>query len=178
MAVTVTVGTNSYISVADADTYFNARLYSTAWTGASSDDRARALIQAAKVIDRQFLKGRKRLTDQALAFPRCYTVDQRSISGLNYIGNVELVWDGSLWCETLVPQAIMDAQCEEALALLDRGNSKRIRLQKEGVTGFNIGDLSESFNKMTAHNRLNLSILSLEARELLRPYMAGAVGIT
>lgn len=173
MAVTVTVGTNSYISVTNADLYFNNRLFTTVWTGSSADDKARALIGATKIIDRQFLKGRKKLNTQTLAFPRCYLVDQRSISNLNYIGNVELVWDGSLWCEIEVPEAVLDSCCEEAIALLDRGNSKRRKLQNEGVQSVSIGSTSEAY-KLSAGRGL----LSQEARELLRQYLAGAAVIT
>jgi len=171
MAVEIVVGANSYVSVSGADTYFNERLYSSAWTAASADDKARALISATKAIDRQFLKGRKKLTIQILQFPRCY---QRSVNNhLNYIGNVELVWDGSLWCENEVPQAVKDTQCEEAIALLDRGNSKRRKLQQEGVRSIGIGSTSETYNPGSGRG-----LISQEAKELLRPYLAGSAVIT
>lgn len=169
----VIVGTNAYIDTTDADAYFDERLYSTAWSNAADDDKARALIQATKSIDRQLLKGCKRLTDQALAFPRCYAVDQRAVGNLNYIGNIELVYDGSLWCETEVPQTVIDACCEEALALLDRGNSTRRKLQQEGVTGFGVSKISEQFTPGAGKG-----LVSQEARELLKPYLAGSVNIT
>lgn len=162
----IVVGSNSYISVVDADSLFDDRLYSTAWSSAAKGDKVRALIQATKAIDRQYLKGRKKLTDQALAFPRCYAVDQRVVGGLNYIG------DGGL-CETEVPQAVIDACCEEALALLDRGNSQRRKLQQEGVTGFGLSKISEQFAPGAGKG-----LVSQEARELLIPYLAGCVHIT
>lgn len=180
MPVTVTVGVNSYVSVADADAYFNERLFCTAWTGASEDDKARALIMAAKAIDRQLLKGSKKDTDdnQPLAFPRCYTVDTRIATSLNYIGNKDLVWDSDLWCEEEVPQAVKDAQCEEAMALLDIGNSSRLKLIRQGVTSISIGKTSESYNRIVSHGKgIGQGLLSQEARELLKPYLAGSAVI-
>lgn len=170
MAVTVTVGTNSYISVADCTTYMGNRLYATAWTGAVADDMAKALIMATKAIDRQVLKGRKYLDTQALAFPRCYTVDPLAPSV--YTGALELTWENGWYCETAVPQVVKDACCEEALALLDRGDSKRRLLQQQGVKSFSLGSMSESY---TGSGR---GLISQEAREFLRPYLGGAVAIT
>jgi len=42
---------NSYISVADADTYFGTRLNVTEWTGETADNKAIALQQAFRTIN-------------------------------------------------------------------------------------------------------------------------------
>ena len=142
------VGTNSYVSIAEATAYLSERLYADAWTAADAATHEKALIMAARVIDRQVLAGIKADSAQVMQFPR-----------------------GS---DTSVPQAVKHAQVEEALALLDRGNSKRRKMQQEGVTSFSIGSLMESFNG--AYGRA-VPLVSQEARELLRPYLAGTVDI-
>lgn len=42
---------NSYITVAAADIYFDARLHADAWNDADPDNKERAVIQATRVLD-------------------------------------------------------------------------------------------------------------------------------
>lgn len=42
---------NSYCTVATAETYFDARLHAAVWTGADDEDKERALIQATRALD-------------------------------------------------------------------------------------------------------------------------------
>lgn len=179
MAVTVTVGTNSYISVADTSTYLDQRLYITEWTAASADDKSRAVIMASKKIDRLALKGRKKTETQTMEFPRCYSYDTRYASTLNDATNVNLSGEG-WYCETASPQAVKDAVCEEALAILQSGNDSRIAMQRAGVKSYTLGSLSETFTDAAASptNVKSKGLLSDEAKALMRPYMAGAVFIT
>lgn len=141
---------SSYVTVEEATTYFDSRLYAEAWDGSSAADKRKAintLNMATKIIDRQLFKGRKADPDQELAFPR--------------------------YPDAEVPQAVKDACCEEALALLERGNNQRRKLQAEGVTSITIGSLSETYAPGAGKK-----LLSQEARELLRPWLLGAVNIT
>lgn len=148
----IEIGINSYIDVPDADLYFDNRLYSDAWINATSDDKAKALIMATQRIDRQPWKGIKVDSSQKLAFPRImYSED--------YKGWVS---------ESEVSQNVKDACCEEALAILEIGNSKRIKLQQQGVKSMTIDKVSETYKG----NPMNL--LSQEARELLKPYFIGS----
>ena len=163
----IIVGTAAYIDVAGADAYFANRLHADAWTSATAGDKEKALKQATKVIDRQPLKGRPVDLSQPLAFPRCYLAPDAPPS--QYRFDLLAGW----WCETELPEAVVDACCEEALALLERGNSQRRKLQQEGVQSASIGSLSETYAPGSGRG-----LLSQEARELLRPYLAGAVTIT
>lgn len=156
--VNLVVGTNSYISIADADIYFACRIHSEVWSTATDDDKAKALISATRQIDRLSFKGRKILTNQALAFPR---YPQGYICSSNIQPSISID----------VPQKVKDATCEESYVLL-KGISKRIELQQQGVKQARIGDIEEVYTG----NRIKL--LSSEARELLRPYMIGCVRIT
>lgn len=163
----ITVGVDSYIDIAGADAYFAGRLYSDTWTNATNIDKEKALKQATKAIDRQPLKGRPVDLSQALAFPRCYL--SPDAPPLQYRLDLPAGWR----CESEPPQAVVYACCEEALALLERGNSQRRKLQQEGVRSVSIGSLSETYAPGSGRG-----LLSQEAKELLRPYLAGAVQIT
>jgi len=179
MAVTLTIGTNSYISVENADLYFNDRLYSDIWTSASADNKARALIMACKNLEKQFYKGIKKVEGQILAFPRCYVVDKRNDFNLLINKPINLtiykpfINTYSIWnCEEDVTQNVKEAQCEEAITLLERGNSQRRKLQQEGVSNFSLGGMSETFKDGAGRG-----LLSQDAKELLKTYLAGAVSI-
>ena len=136
----------SYVSLAEANEYFSNRLHVDAWTEASDADKEKALAMATKAIDRQRLNGRKTNPSQPLAFPR--------------------------YPDAEIPQNVKEACCEEALAILERGNSQRRKLQQEGVQSFSIGNLSETFAAGAGRG-----MLSQEAKELLKPWLLGAVMI-
>lgn len=53
MAVTLTVGTNSWVSVTEADTYFNEKYGASAWAAIVADDKKRLLITACNWIRQQ-----------------------------------------------------------------------------------------------------------------------------
>jgi len=144
---TITVGENSYIDIAGADEYFSGRLHAGSWGETDNSTKEAALKQATKAIDRQPLRGRKTNPEQELAFPR--------------------------HPDTEVPEAVKEACCEEALALLERGNSQRRKLQQEGVQSFSLGNMSEVYVPGAGRG-----LLSQEAKELLRPWLLGGVFIT
>ena len=143
---TITVGKNSYIDIDGADEYFAGRLHAESWGQADDETKEKALKQATKEIDRQPLTGRKAVDDQALAFPR--------------------------YPDEEIPVAVKEACCEIALALLERGNSQRRKLQQEGVQSFTLGSMSETYAPGAGRG-----LLSQEAKELLRPWLLWAVNI-
>ena len=104
------IDANSYASVTDGDTYHAGHLYATAWTGATADSKAAALVMAARVIDAEFqFNGGKASAAQALQWPRsdCRDPDAGAISG----------GDGVV-ASNLVPKSVVDAACELARELL------------------------------------------------------------
>lgn len=145
--MSITVGENSYIDIDGADEYFAGRLHTEAWTGADAETKEKALKQATRQIDRQPFRGRKSDREQTLAFPR--------------------------YPDTEIPKEVQEACCEEALALLERGNSQRRKLQQEGVQSFTLGNMSENYAAGAGKG-----LLSHEAKELLQPWLIGAVNIT
>ena len=141
------IGIESYVTVEEANEYFAGRLHAESWSGADKETKEKALKQATRQIDRQQLRGRKVNSGQALAFPR--------------------------YPDTEVPEAVKGACCEEALTLLERGNSQRRKLQQEGVQSFALGNMSETYTAGAGKG-----LLSQEAKELLRPWLLGGVFIT
>jgi len=137
----------AYVDLVEANEYFSSRLHADAWAEASDADKEKALKQATKEIDRMPLKGRKATDTQELAFPR--------------------------YPDTEIPKEVQEACCEEALALLERGNSQRRKLQQEGVQSFSLGNMSETYTAGAGRG-----LLSQEAKELLRLWLLGSVFIT
>lgn len=149
----------SYVTVPEAMTYFQTRLYTAEWIAAGQSEKAAALAMAQKAVDRQPLRGRPATTTQTDAFPRAYA-DTSTRGALTDV----------LVTEVAVPQEVKDAVCEEALAILKRGDSERVKLQAQGVVSIRNGDMSETY--AARHG-----LLSAEARELLRPWLLGSVGM-
>ena len=136
----------SYCTIEYANEYFQNRLHAESWGQADESTKEKALQQATRAIDRQLLRGRKTNPEQELAFPR--------------------------YPDTEVPEAVKEACCEEALAILESGNSQRRKLQQEGVQSFSLGNMSETFAAGAGKG-----LLSQEAKELLRPWLLGGVMI-
>lgn len=82
-----------YITVVDADAYFQERLNVEAWEQASDPDKLRGLKEATRRIDRLSFIGVKNAQDQELQFPR--------------------------YDDTTVPLEVQYACAEVAFALLD-----------------------------------------------------------
>ena len=82
--MSLTVGEDTYIAVADADAYFAARNV-TGWTSAPSVAREAALLQATAYIDGSYaFRGRVADPGQSLSWPRRDAVDSegRLLSGI------------------------------------------------------------------------------------------------
>lgn len=141
------LGENSYVEVEDADEYFAAHLFSNAWDISALEIKEKALLHACRNIEALVLRGSKTSSLQLMQFPR----------------------DGDL----KIPTAIKDAQCEEAIALLEVGDSYRYKLQKQGVKQMQIGGPSgtqEQFSRVGAKR-----LISDEAKFLLAAWILGAV---
>ena len=79
------VGTNSYVSVAEADAYFQDRVHQTAWDNASPQtNQEEALTTATSLLDLEPWAGITAVDGQALAWPRTGVVSG-STSGRNII---------------------------------------------------------------------------------------------
>lgn len=103
----LTKGVNSYATVAEADSYFENRLDVAAWTSASAEQKAQALITATMLLDEQSWVGYAVSDSQDLAFPR--------------IGSYFDPKQGTevLFSDTVVPKRIITATYELAYHFLN-----------------------------------------------------------
>lgn len=69
------VGTNSYGSRAEADTYFNDSLRKDDWSAIAGSRKDQALVEATRVLERQAWAGQKEVSSQTLEFPRTGLTD-------------------------------------------------------------------------------------------------------
>lgn len=163
---TLVVNENSYVDVAYADDYFDNRLFSENWYSQDADTKMQALIMATKKIDNLVLSGIKAVEDQKLQMPRAFYTYRNTY----YYPQHLLGYRDNNWIvETEVSQNVKDAVCEEALAILEVGNSNRTKLQNQGVKSYSAGEISETYDGRKR------SLLSPTAKELLKKYIAGSV---
>ena len=73
MAIDTTPGgasSNSYATVAEADSYFSTTFFNATWSAFDTTTKENWLVNAARTIDRYSFRGGRWKNDQALAFPR------------------------------------------------------------------------------------------------------------
>ena len=137
MALVSTVAastSNSYVTRAEADLYFQLGMHdkSLTWFKLDAEDKDQYLIKATLTIDSQKLRGSKYTTtatsgvpDQRLHFPRGEDYDDST---------------------TFIPLDVKLATYEQAIYFaLSGGSTTRAQLQAQGVTSVTIGDVSESY---------------------------------
>jgi hypothetical protein len=172
---------NSYANVADGDAYFDAHLYATAWTGATSDRKAQALVMATRLIDSQFqFNGSRTSASQALQWPRAACADPDrglvTLSALLPILSSFVPYDS-------VPAAVVQATCEMARELLvvDRTAAPA----GEGITSVHTGHTDAagagatgaSNNSTTVYNKGDTpAVISRIARAMLSKFGAPVSG--
>jgi hypothetical protein len=120
MAAVIVVGTNSHITLADAETLMLERLdLDGIWSNASDIQKTAALIQASRQISNEILYGNKTDEDQLLAFPR----------------------DGETEVETEAEQATV----EQAYWLLAVGLNASALAMGQGIRAQSAAGVSESY---------------------------------
>lgn len=119
--MTAVKGTNSYVSLAEANTYFDTRLNSDLWTAADANVKASALVTATRMLDEMPWIGTVVSDTQALAFPRvCEYFDPR-LGQLTYL-------DG-----TSVPDRINIATYELSYHLLLNDDIRQVSSTVESI---------------------------------------------
>ena len=107
---------NAYANVADGDAYHAGHLYASAWTAATADNKAVALVMASRLIDAEYqFGGTRSVASQALQWPRyrCPDPDRDATLG------VGLLLTSNNWVpENQVPKPVVQAACELARELL------------------------------------------------------------
>ena len=167
----VIVGTDSYISEADATTYVVDTLLSTdtkriAWAHLSSADKCAQLRQALPYIENLRFPGSPLVIGQILAFPRITDSTYYRARTLNNT----IVRGFTIE----VPADIKHAQVDIALDLLSLTTSveiaNRLALQQQGVTSITEGKASETYSGMRSLSHL---AFSPNATQKLSKYTGG-----
>jgi hypothetical protein len=146
----ITVGVNSYISATGANDYFIERLYADDWFSVSTADQEKALVMARRVIDQQQFTGERTSADQMLAWPR------------TGIGSVD---------SSTVPQNVIDAQCELALAFIR--NDLTLNDESRGVRSSR-QQVGSIVTEVVYDGRAPMRALPDVVAAILRPYFAAA----
>ena len=133
-----------YVTIQESDTYFSTALDHVYWDEASSDRKTRALSTATRLIDALNFAGSKTVAAQEYEFPR----------------GTDLV----------VPQAIKDACCERAYALL---SGRDPEMESFGLNQYDvgIGGANVKSNITLIPDNVLLNIVSTKAWSLLRPFL-------
>ena len=144
---------NSYASVSEASTYFDARRNADAWAGASNADRELALCAAAQRLEQLDFKGAREASTQRLKWPRSGVC----VDGVDVAGTV--------------PDVVKFAQCELALELLNAGTTDP--LAETGLEAF--AALSLGAIDLRVAPRV-AGALSPQVARIVRPVLAAARG--
>lgn len=143
---TSVVDANSYISVEDADDYFEGIGYQSSWFEKATIDRERALMSGTQFIDNQYVYiGLKAEETQGLQWPREDAIDN---NGFEVTG---------------VPKNIEQATCEAAIRTLstslytDVNTKGNIKLEKVDVIEVEYFDGTTTTNPYTVIDQLLFS---------------------
>jgi hypothetical protein len=127
------VSANSYVTIAEADAYFDGDAVNfAAWDALDTDEKTRALITATRTINSLSFIGEIYTAEQALKWPRYYPPET----------------DGQT-----IPEDIKIATYSTALgvhqSISDESAAKRATLRSQGVTSYRLGSLSETYSKLS-----------------------------
>jgi hypothetical protein len=150
----LTVGTDTYISLDDANTLMYRRLNTSSWQSASQKDRACALLEACERIDNLIYLGSKFSETQTLQFPRYYKIDRNGI------------YNSFRTSTEIVPEEVKKAQCLEAMFLLT-GIPNEIQAQRRGIRKIKVNNLEETYSDYYQ----NIGLYSEDAYSLIEPWI-------
>lgn len=133
MALDATVGgaaANSYLTRAEANTYFASRLRTDTWDAATDDEKDKALQMATQLLDASLAWHGQAVTEtQALAWPR-YSAYGRN----GYV----LSW-------TAIPVEVQQATAELAQKLLDEDRTADSDAEADGLKRLKAGPVELEF---------------------------------
>lgn len=155
ITIDATVGganSNSYSTLADADTYFNERVGNSSWNG-SDDQKKRALITATQRLDQEAYEGLKVSEGQALKWPRYWADDEDEVE----------------YAEDAIPRIIKYATYELALQYHIDDVASKVSLLDTGLEEFDEAEVGPM--KMKRSKRFSAGQLPATVKRLLRPVL-------
>lgn len=140
----IIVGTDSYISLADAETYFGDRLHSTNWSDKTDSIKEIALKHATRMLDDLFnWTGELTDEDQVLDWPRTDVEDS----------------EGRELDPDTIPVQIENATCEQALYLLGAIDpTSEPDLIKQGFSKAKLGPMEVETDKTMIPDMIGPSV--------------------
>ena len=140
----------SYLTISEAQTYFNTRLHTQPWDCAIDDEKTKALAMSTKIIDRLNYEGEKTNEAQVNQFPRDADID--------------------------VPQDIKDATAEIALSLLD-GVDPELEFENLAMITQQYGTIKSTYDRSINQEYKMAGVPSMTAWRMLKPYLRDSQGI-
>lgn len=134
----------SYTDAGGGDAYFATRVGSDAWDSAETTDKDKALAHATRIIDNLNFVGTKADATQENQFPR--------------------------YGQTDVPNDIIMACCEIALALLD-GVNPELEFENLMQTASGYANVKSTFNRDQLPEHILAGVPSVTAWGYLKPWL-------
>jgi len=180
------IDSNSYVDLADAETYFSARLWSDNWVSATADYKNAALIQARLAMDHGFIwRGYKTTRGQACMWPRIWCVDPDITIGYYpaitqppnvIVGNTGgMIWPTYYPANFMPYNRLVPTQCELALRILGtyaqsimQGNQP---FQDPGVSDVALGQgaVSIKMTPLQAHASGQMGLIDDDIASFIAP---------
>jgi hypothetical protein len=150
------LNTNSYVTIADADTYFETRIDAAEWDSSNDETKEQALVTATQLIDERHWIGAAVSSSQALAWPRKNAIyyDPRMGQQIT-VANDE------------VPSQVKIAVYEQALHLVQNEDLLAQKIQTFESISVGSISLSDSNNDVTKTS-ITPSIIIRPLRPLIR----------
>ncbi|MDB4378625.1 hypothetical protein N9Z41_02525 [bacterium] len=158
------LNTNSYVTIAEADAYFETRIDSAEWESANDDIKEQALVTATQLIDNRPWIGAAVSSSQALAWPRKEAIyyDPRMGQDITV-------------AENEVPSQVKMAVYEQALHLLQ--NEDLLAQKTQTFESISVGSISVSdANNDVTKTSITPSIIIKPLRVLIRRGSTGGMG--
>ena len=118
---------NSYATLTEANTYFDARLHTANWTAALDDDKNRALAMATRRIEQEKFYGDRATDTQKLKFPRV---------NIGFLDGILL--------DNIIPEMLKEAQFELAIHLLATDMSQK-SVDTGNIAEASVGSISVKY---------------------------------
>ena len=141
MAITLEVGTNTYVTLEEANIILEAVFDNQEWQSLTDEQKKVCLVNATNRINLLAVKGEKLDSSQELLFPRNW--------------------------ENAVSDKVKMAQCYEALEIC-RYNYKREREMNSGIVSRSMENVSVTYAKQSNNQR---GLYSKDSFNFLREYL-------
>lgn len=160
---------NSYVTLQEAQDYFETRLHSEPWDTYSVQDRNKALATATRQIDRLNFAGEKHAAyeyRESLNTNLYTKAQEKAIAEAGLTQTLQFP-RGS---DTEVPNDIKIACMEIAFELLD-GKDPEKELENLATISQGFSSIRNTQDRSFVHEHLNAGIVSALAWRYLRPYL-------